>query len=116
MTSEEARDAAQRALEEAKHLAGLKTMSDLDFLSSMARGDELNDHDIETCGLCCRQYINAEVAREMIAAGQWENGTQVWAEESWRRWQESKFFKLWQEEQTAGRDPHQAFAERGWEP
>jgi hypothetical protein len=26
------------------------------------------------------------------------------------------FFKLWQEEEAAGRDPKQAFAERGWEP
>ena len=26
------------------------------------------------------------------------------------------FFKLWQEEQKAGRDPHPAFKDRGWEP
>jgi len=31
-------------------------------------------------------------------------------------WENSKFFKLWQEEQKAGRDPHQAFKDRGWEP
>jgi len=38
-----------------------------------------------------------------------------WAAENKRRWESSKFFKLWQE-QNAGRDPHQAFKDRGWEP
>jgi hypothetical protein len=28
--------------------------------------------------------------------------------------EQSKFFKLWQEEKQAGRDPHKAFEERGW--
>jgi hypothetical protein len=30
--------------------------------------------------------------------------------------EETKFFKLWQEVKKAGRDPHQAFRDRGWEP
>ena len=29
------------------------------------------------------------------------------------RWEQGKFFKLWQEEVQAGRDPHQAFKDRG---
>jgi len=32
------------------------------------------------------------------------------------RWEKSKFFKLWQMEKKAGRDPHKAFKVRGWEP
>jgi hypothetical protein len=31
-------------------------------------------------------------------------------------WEDSKFFKLWQKEQEAGRDPHKALKDRGWEP
>jgi hypothetical protein len=39
-----------------------------------------------------------------------------WAEEAKRRWEKSKFFKLWEEERRAVRDPHQAFKDRGWGP
>jgi len=39
-----------------------------------------------------------------------------WAAENKRRWENGKFFKLWQKEQKAGRDPHKAFKDRGWEP
>ena len=44
------------------------------------------------------------VAREMRAV------------ETRRRWQDSKFFKLWERERKAGRDPRKAFEDRGWEP
>ena len=49
-----------------------------------------------------------------VLAGQTQVGK--WAIEVRRRWEESKFFKLWQQEQDAGRDPHRAFEQRGWEP
>jgi hypothetical protein len=32
-----------------------------------------------------------------------------------REWEQSRFFQLWQEEKQAGRDPNQAFQDRGWE-
>ncbi len=35
-----------------------------------------------------------------------------WAAETRRRWEKSKFVKLWVKKQKAGRDPHQAFLER----
>ena len=50
----------------------------------------------------------------MIDAGEYEDVVSKWAAEARRRWENSKFFKLWQEEKKAGRDPHKAFEERGW--
>jgi hypothetical protein len=97
-------------------LAGQGSISDQDFLERMARSDDLVDHDGETCGMGHNIILGAEVAREMIEAGAYEDVVSKWAEETQRRWRNSKFFKLWQEEQKAGRDPHQAFKDRGWEP
>jgi hypothetical protein len=113
---EDYRQAADDSLELARALAGQGRISDQEFLERMARSDELVDHDGETCGLCHNMILGAQVAREMLAAGEYEDVVSKWAEEARRRWEESKFFKLWQEEQRAGRDPHQAFKDRGWGP
>jgi hypothetical protein len=115
-TAEDYQKAAEESLELAKVLAGEGGISDQDFLERMARSDELADHDGETCGHCHNMILGAEVAREMIEAGAYEDVVSRWAEEARRRWENSKFFKLWQEEKKAGRDPHAAFHERGWEP
>jgi hypothetical protein len=109
-------EAADNALELAKTLAGQGGVSDQDFLERMARSDELVDHDGETCGRCHYMILGAEVAREMIEAGGYEDVVSQWAAEHRRRWEKSKFFKLWRKEQKAGRDPRTAFRERGWEP
>ena len=82
----------------------------------MARSDDLVDHDGQTCGMCHNIILGAQVAREMTAAGEYEDVVSKWSAETRRRWEKSKFFKLWQKEQKAGRDPHKAFKERGWEP
>jgi hypothetical protein len=113
---EDYREAAENSLELAKVLAGQGAMSDQDFLERMARSDELVDHDGETCGLCHNMILGAQVAREMLEAGEYEDVVSKWAAEARRRWEESKFYKLWQQEKQAGRDPHKAFEERGWEP
>jgi len=113
---EDYREAADSSLELAKVLAGQGGISDQDFLERMACSDDLVDHDGETCGMCHNMILGAQVAREMIEAGEYEDVVSKWAEEAWRRWENSKFFKLWQEEKNAGRDPHQAFEDRGWEP
>jgi hypothetical protein len=113
---EDYREAADDSLELAKVLAGQGQISDRDFLERLARSADLVDHDGETCGLCHHMILGAQVAREMLAAGEYEDVVSKWAEEARRRWEESKFFKLWQEEQKAGRDPHEAFKDRGWEP
>jgi hypothetical protein len=110
------RSAAEEALELAKVLTGQVQISDQDFLERMARSDSMVDHDGETCGMCCNMIIGAQVARDMIEAGEYEDVVSKWAEEARRRWEETKFFKLWQEEKAAGRDPHKAFEDRGWEP
>jgi hypothetical protein len=113
---EDYRAAAEDSLELAKVLAGQGGISDQDFLERMARSDDLVDHDGETCGLCHNIILGAQVAREMIEAGEYEDVVSHWAAETRRRWEKSKFVKLWQDEQKAGRDPHQAFQDRGWEP
>ena len=109
-------EAADNALELAKVLAGQGGISDQDFLERMARCDGLVEHDGETCGLCHYTILGAEVAREMIEAGDYEAVVSKWAAETRRRWEKSKFFKVWQKEQKDGRDPRQAFKERGWKP
>jgi hypothetical protein len=115
-TPEDYREAAEEALDQAKALAGLGTMSDREFLDSMARADQLIDHDVEECGMCFQRFIQAQTARDLLAEGEILDGIAKWAAESERRWRQSKYFKLWQAELAAGRDPHKAFEERGWEP
>jgi hypothetical protein len=110
------REAAEDSPELARVLTGQGSISDQDFLERMARSDDLVDHDGEICGMCHNIILGAEVAREMIETGAYEDVVSQWASETQRRWRDSKFFKLWQEEQKAGRDPHQAFKDRGWEP
>jgi len=115
-TPEDFQSAAEDNLEVARALAGEGRISDREFLERMARSDRTVDHDGETCGMCHNIILGAQVAREMLAAGEYEDVVHKWAVESRRRWEASKFVKLWQEERAAGRDPHKAFAERGWEP
>src|SRR5713101_547502 len=105
--SQDYREAAENSLELAKVLAGQGRISDQDFLERMARSDDLVDHDGETCGMCHNIILGAQVARELIEAGEYEDVVSKWAAETRRRWEESKFFKLWQKEQKAARDPHQ---------
>ena len=75
-------EAADNALELAKVLAGQGGISDQDFLERMARSDELVDHDGETCGQCHNMILGAEVAREMIEAGEYEDVVSKWAAET----------------------------------
>ena len=113
---EDYRKAADDSLELARVLAGQGGISDQDFLERMARSDAVLDHDGETCGMCHNMILGAQVAREMLEAGEYEDVVGKWAREARRRWENSKFFKLWQAEKEAGRDPHEAFRQRGWEP
>src|SRR6202521_1997580 len=99
---EDYREAAEDSLELAKVLAGEGGISDQDFLERMARSDELADHDGKTCGQCHYTNLGAQVAREMIEAGEYEDVASKWAAETRRRWEKSKFFKLWEKEKKAG--------------
>ena len=60
-TPEDFHEAAEEALEQAKTLAGMGTMSDREFLESMARCDRLVDHE-DNCGHCGMQIIHAQTA------------------------------------------------------
>jgi hypothetical protein len=113
---EDYRDVAEDSMELARVLVGQGRISDQEFLERMARSDRAVDHDGQTCGMCYNIILGAQVAREMLEAGEYENVVSTWAAEARRRWEDGKFFKLWQQEKQAGRDPHQAFKERGWEP
>jgi hypothetical protein len=115
-TAEDYMEAADNAMELAKAMAGKGGISDQDFLERMARSDEMAEHDGETCGQCAYSILGADIAREMLEAGEFEDVVSKWEAEHKRRWEEGKFFKLWEEEKKAGRDPRQAFKERGWEP
>jgi hypothetical protein len=108
------REAADNSLELAKVLAGQGTISNQEFLERMPRSDELVEHDDETCDMCHNMILGAQVAREMVGAGEFEDVVSKWAAEAKRRWESSKFFKRWQEE-NAGRDPRKVFKDRGWE-
>src|SRR5207248_6593796 len=74
-------EAADNALELAKVLAGQGGVSDQDFLERMARSDELVEHEGKTCGQCHYTILSAEVAREMIEAGEYEDVVSKWAAE-----------------------------------
>jgi hypothetical protein len=115
-TPDDFKKAAEEALECAEVLAGEGKIDDQSFLERLARSERGVDHDGKTCGMCCNIIIGAQVAREMLEAGEYEDVVGKWAKETQRRWRKTKFFKLWQREKKAGRDPHKAFEERGWEP
>src|SRR5437867_7853334 len=97
-TPEDYLNAAENALELAKVLAGEGHITDQDFLERMARSDELLEHDGETCGQCYYAILGARVAREMIEGGEYEDVVEKWAAEIKRRWEKSKFYKLWTKE------------------
>lgn len=108
---------AEQMASDAKVIADSRKMTDKEFLESMAKSDSLIDHEPNgTCGMCHHQFLMAEVAREMIANGDTGEVINKWSTETKRRWEDSKFFKLWQEATAEGKDPHAVFEERGWEP
>lgn len=112
---DDARQAAEESLDLARVLAGEELMNGQEFLERMARSDNMVYNDGEMCGMSHNIILGAQVAREMLEAGEYEDVVHKWAEESQRRWRESKFFKLWQAELQEGRDPEKAFRQRGWE-
>lgn len=98
----------------------MDTITDMEFLKNMTGQDRMLDHDIEECGQCYWNKISADVARYMMLAiekGEKDPDKDIvkrWAAEQHRRWEESKYFKLYVEELKAKRDPKKAFEDRGW--
>lgn len=89
-------------------------MTDREFLESMATSDSLVDHK-DNCGVCGHQIVMGEAARQLLTANDVEDGIAKWSDLAKKMWEETKYFKLYQEEVAAGRDPHKAFDERQWE-
>ena len=115
-TPDDNRDVAEENLLLAQELAGPSQMSGQAFLEMMARSDRAIGEERDTDGLSHNIWLGAQLAREMLEAGEYEDVKSKWAQESRRRWENSKFVKLWQEKQRLGLDPKKAFEERGWEP
>ena len=76
-------EAANDSMELAKVLAGQGGISDRDFLERMARSDELADPDEKKYGQCHNMILRAQVAREMIETGEYEDVVSKWAAEGW---------------------------------
>jgi hypothetical protein len=95
-------------------------VSDTEFLKSMAKAGNLLDHNVEICGQCYYNKLCSDVAREMlISIEKGEDGADKdivkrWDNEHHKRWEESKYYKLYVEELRERRDPRKAFDERGW--
>lgn len=111
-------EVAAEMLATAEMLVGLRGPEH--FLELMATTDRAIDHDRETCGQCFHIWVQAEVAREMLASrcAEFEDpevAMREWANRTRDRWEAGKYFQLWKEELRAGRDPRPAFAERGWQ-
>lgn len=91
--------------------------SDKESLEHFTKLDKYLDHSIEECGRCFYNYTMAQVAKEMVEKGDTEEGSfKRWSEELHKRWEVSKFYKLWVDEGEAGRDPEIEFGKRGWIP
>jgi len=109
-------DAEQRESDQ-RAIATERKMTDSDFLQTMARMDLLIDHEPDTtCGMCHHQFVMAQVARDMIAAGETDDVIKKWSEVAESRWRSSKFVQLWNEAVADNKDPNTVFEERGWEP
>lgn len=86
-----------------------------DYIESQSQ-DPLIEHDVEECGMCFHRHLMQQVAQEMLEAQDFaEDAPGRHWDEVTKRWQQGKYYKLYQEEKAAGRDPAKAFAERGWE-
>lgn len=81
-TPDDFKDAAAESLELARVLAGQSVMSDQTFLETMVRSDRLADHDGEKCGMCYKILTGAQIAREMIEEGVYEDVVSKWCKKT----------------------------------
>ncbi len=87
---------------------------DREFLRSQTR--QHVEHEPGECGHCEYRRLMAEVAREILASGDAEDGISRWAEEVQARWAGSVFQRLHDEAVAAGKDPATYIRERGLLP
>lgn len=84
------------------------------FLERMSKTDELIE-DNGVCGIDHNIFLMGQIAREMLENKEFEDSINKWSKSLETRWQESKYFKLYEECVAAGIDPNKAFEEKGWE-
>jgi hypothetical protein len=98
----------------------METITNMEFLKNMTNSDKFLDHNVEECGQCYYNKLCADVAKDMMLAiekGEKDADKDIvkrWAAEIRKRWEESKYFKLYVDELKAKRDPRKAFDEKGW--
>src|SRR5205809_189501 len=94
-TPDEADHVGEDNLEAARVLAGEGRIRGQEFLERLARSDgAIEDDEREPCGLSHNIFLGAQLAREMLEAGEYEDVVKKWAGESRRRWENSKFVRL----------------------
>ena len=98
------RQAAEDNLLLAKALVGQVQISDQEILDAWPAATTAWTMTARRAASATRSFSGARIARDLIAAGEWENVMGKWSAENERLWRESKFFRLYQEEVAAGRD------------
>ncbi len=93
-------------------------MSNKKFLKAITADHEL-DHE-DNCGLCEYRRIMIQVANELLVSDRFKRRASgvitVFHNEVAARWQKTKYYELWKKSIETGRDPREAFKEKGWEP
>jgi hypothetical protein len=84
------------------------------FLQSQTRQDI--EHEPGACGHCEYRRLMAEVAREILASGDTDNGIARWADEVQARWASGVFRQLHDAAVASGKDPATYIRERGLIP
>jgi hypothetical protein len=94
-----------------------------DLLQSLCRSDTplLHCDNREDCGICTQRKIGAEVGKELLEEHRQKpldavDAARRWSDECQRRFEQTKFWKLWQECKAQGLKPEEEFAKRGWTP
>jgi hypothetical protein len=57
----------------------------------------------------------AEAARKLIKDGVTKDAVEKWERLTSVSWKSSKYFRLYQEAVELGKDPYDAFKEKGWQ-
>lgn len=75
----------------------------------------IKEHNISICGLCYHRKIMSDIAKKLLKDGTTKNAIKDWDKEVRDKWQQSKYYKLYQKALKNGLDPNVEFAKKGWE-
>lgn len=85
-----------------------------EYIRSVATYDENLDHE-DGCGVCYYRKCMADAAKQILATGNFEDAMGRQATLVKELWEQGKYYKFYLEEKAAGRNPKEAFDEKGWE-